>query len=86
MINFEIDLESKQYQGCSFIVGDHQICFRQSKIMPKKIGQFVALWKRDDLGKTIPFDNNDPFDYYVIKIQRTDHIAGAFVFPRDILV
>ncbi len=51
---------------------------------PKKIGQFVTFWKRDLDGKTVPFDVNDDFDFYIIAIEENEN-SGFFVFPKVIL-
>jgi len=53
-------------------------------LTPKKIGQFVTFWKRDLDGKTVPFDVNDDFDFYIITIEENEN-SGFFVFPKVIL-
>ena len=55
----------------------------RAKITPKKIGQFVSIWKRDTTGITIPHDIGDDFEYMVIELENS---IGAFVFPKEILL
>lgn len=78
------DLECEEYFGFNFKINHTNIKFRKSKLTPKKIGQFVTFWKRDSEDKTIPFDVNDDFDFYIILIEENRH-SGFFIFPKAIL-
>jgi len=80
-----IDKESQEYEGCQFKLDHKNIIFRSSKITPKKIGQFVTFWKRNNKGITEPFFETDTFDYYVINVQ-TENQLGQFVFPKSVLI
>ncbi|AZQ64623.1 MepB family protein [Flammeovirga pectinis] len=82
---FTIDKESAEYNGCSFFIDDKKIIYRDSKITPKKIGQFVTFWKRDSEGITTPFHEEDTFDFYIINAQSENQL-GQFIFPKDILI
>jgi len=53
--DLKINSESKAYNACRFVANGMQLAFRSSKITPKKIGQFVSIWKRDSAGFTQPF-------------------------------
>lgn len=61
------------------------VILRSSKITPKKVGQFVTLWKRNNKGVTRPYDLSDKFDLLVINV-RKDNLFGQFVFTKDVLV
>lgn len=78
------DKECSDYFGYNFQLGDYKVKFRKAKLTPKKIGQFVALWKRNLVGKTIPFDINDDFDFYIVMVSKVPHL-GFFIFPKKIL-
>lgn len=80
-----IDKESQEYDGCEFLLDERKIIFRSSKITPKKIGQFVTFWKRNEKGITEPFSEKGNFDYYVINVQSENQI-GQFVFPKSVLI
>ena len=55
-----------------------------AKITPKKIGQFVTIWKRPEK-VTMPFDSNDSIDF-VVRDVREGNQAGQFIFDRNILI
>lgn len=77
--------ESKEYKACFFLLNEHKIIYRKSKITPTKIGQFVTFWKRSKLGPIEPFQENDDFDFFVINCQTRTNF-GQFVFPKSILI
>jgi len=80
-----IESEGKAYKACNFkLNGLHIIC-RNAKITPKKIGQFVTFWKRNQSGITEPFSETDEFDFYVINVLKEDRI-GQFIFPKSVLI
>ena len=79
------DIEANDYFGCNFEIKKLAIKYRKAKITPKKVGCFVALWKRDSEGKTIPFDASDLFDFYLIEVE-DDINKGIFVFSKSILI
>ena len=83
--NVIIDKESQEYEGCEFLLDEKIIIFRTSKITPKKIGQFVTFWKRNQKGITEPFSENDTIDFYVINVQ-FENKTGQFVFPKSVLI
>jgi len=78
------DPGSEEYFGFNFKINDVKIKFRKSKLTPKKIGQFVTFWKRDQDKKTVPFDIDDDFDFYMILIEENEN-TGFFIFPKFIL-
>jgi hypothetical protein len=84
LVNIEEDKECREYLGYNFQLGNQQIKFRKAKVTPKKIGQFVTLWKRNLIGETVPFNIEDGFDFYIIMVSNAYRI-GVFVFPRAIL-
>ncbi|WP_333853787.1 MepB family protein [Epilithonimonas sp.] len=78
------DLECEEYSGFNFKINQTNFKFRKSKLTPKKIGQFVTFWKRDSDGKTVPFDINDDFDFYLISIEENEN-SGFFIFSKAVL-
>lgn len=77
--------EGKEYDACQFKLNGMNIICRSSKITPKKIGQFVTFWKRNNNGITEPFNENDEIDYYVINVNSENNL-GQFVFPKSELI
>ncbi len=76
--------EANEYGGCEFYLEGLRYIQRTSKVTPKKIGQFVTLWKRNSIGESSPLDFKDKFDYVVIICFQGKRL-GRFLFPKDIL-
>ncbi|WP_197427120.1 MepB family protein [Noviluteimonas gilva] len=85
LTDFRAERESTEYAACVFKLDSASICFRVAKTTPRKVGQFVTLWKRYGTGAIQPFDASDGFDFYVIST-RTTAGFGQFVFPRSVLL
>lgn len=79
------EIESQEYNACTFEVNNLKIIYRDAKITPTKIGQFVTLWKRIEGASIQPYDFDDIFDLVVINTQRYDQI-GQFVFSKSVLI
>ena len=82
--NLKQNLESKEYEACSFELDGKTVQYRCSKITPTKIGQFVTIWKRNSKGITEPFDISDKFEFYIIATRQNEKI-GLFIFPKAVL-
>lgn len=85
LTGYQKELESKEYDACTFQLNDLKIISRSSKITPKKAGQFVTFWKRNGNGPIEPFEESDAFDFFVVNV-RTEKNFGQFVFPKSVLV
>lgn len=83
--NFVPEREGLEYDACRFNLNGRRIMSRSSKTTPKKEGQFVTFWKREDNGPIAPFSENDPIDFYVVNVRRENEF-GQFVFPKSSLV
>lgn len=83
--NLYPDLECEEYSGYNFQLNQYHIKFRKAKITPKKIGQFVTLWKRNpDTQQTEPFNISDQSNFYIIYAE-LDNKSGFFFFPNTVL-
>jgi hypothetical protein len=82
--NFQVEAESSDYAAATFLLNDFKIRYREAKITPTKIGQFVTLWKRNSEGITAPFHVEDDLDFAIISVQKDDNL-GQFIFPKTIL-
>ncbi|MGW7369713.1 MepB family protein [Streptomyces sp. NPDC054841] len=78
------EAESAEYGACEFTLDGFSVRFRVARTTPKKVGQFVTVWKRSPGGPIQPFDAEDPVDLFVIS-SREGRRFGQFVFPRDVL-
>lgn len=83
--NLITETESKEYSACQFKLNGLNIIFRSAKITPKKAGQFVTFWKRNEKGSIEPFFETDQIDYYVVNVRNGNNF-GQFVFPKSILM
>ena len=83
--DFKLEPESREYDACRFDLDGRKIICRNAKITPKKVGQFVTFWKRNENGPIEPFEENDKIDFYVVNV-RTENGFGQFVFPKSVLI
>ena len=83
--NIEREKESAEYGAVRFEMDGQTCLFRQAKHTPKKIGQFVALWKRPAMsGEIAPFDRDDGIDKVIVLADEHPRF-GVFVFPCRLL-
>lgn len=76
--------EGKEYGAAYFKLDNQSVLLRSSKITPKKIGQFVTIWKRNKNGITEPHNIDDAIDIVIISSRSGNHF-GQFVFPIRVL-
>jgi hypothetical protein len=76
--------ESAEYGACTFKVNNLSVKFRVANITPKKVGQFVTIWKRTGNGPIEPFDIADDLDLVIISVRKNEDL-GQFVFPKSVL-
>lgn len=79
------ETESHEYKACKFKLNGKNVLSRSAKITPKKVGQFVTFWKRNEEGVIEPFQQNDEIDFYIINV-RSESCFGQFVFPKSVLL
>jgi len=79
------DLENEEYDAHYFTLESKNILFRKAKITPKKIGVFVAMYKRNQAGITIPYLSTDNFDTAIISCSNND-ASGLFIFNKKTLI
>ncbi|CAN5583175.1 MepB family protein [soil metagenome] len=82
--NLLAEPESQEYAACNFQIDGRHIIFRMAKITPKKSGQFVTVWKRNEHGITQPFDISHNFDYFIIAAKKENQL-GLFIFTKTVL-
>jgi hypothetical protein len=76
--------ESVEYGACRFVLDGKNIVFRVAKITPKKVGQFVTVWKRPDK-TTMPFESTDSIDFIIIYVADEEK-RGQFIFDKEMLI
>jgi len=82
--NFKPEQESQEYFANNVIFNGKNAKFRVAKTTPKKIGQFVTLWKRKNKGSIHPFDATDGIDFIIVAVQNGKKL-GHFIFPKEVL-
>lgn len=83
--NISREPESEEYCAHTFDLGNRRAIFRKAKITPKKVGQFVTLWKRTQNGITQPFAFSDTFDFVIVYV-KFENRKGQFIFPKAVLL
>jgi hypothetical protein len=82
--NLVAEKESHDYSAHHFELDQSTVIFRSAKTTPKKVGQFVTLWKRNQEGETQPYDLSDTVDLILITTF-VEHQMGHFIFPKSVL-
>ena len=77
------EIDNADYGAAVARVGPRRLRFRVARVTPRKVGLFVAVWRRSPTGSTEPFPVDD-VDLLVILTREGRH-AGQFVFPRSAL-
>ncbi len=85
LINITQDQECEEYSGFNFQINQLNLKFRKAKITPKKVGQFVTMWRRNFEKQTEPFNETDNFDFYIIVVEQEERF-GFFIFPKNVLI
>lgn len=81
--------EEKQnaaYGAGIFQLASNTVRFRVAHITPKKAGQFVAFWEKDEDNKNQPYAYEKAPDLLVITTFKNKSEFGQFVFPKEVLV
>lgn len=80
-----LEAESEEYLAYRLSLNNKNALFRKAKITPKKIGQFVTLWKRPTAHDEIaPFDKTDEIEWIIINASEKN-FTGYFIFNQELL-
>ena len=74
--------QNKNYLGCIVKLDEQIHRVRVAKITPKKIGQFVAIWQKDEHNVNQAFSFDDSPEYLSIFVFDGDK-KGVFIFPKE---
>ncbi len=77
--------ESMEYRAYTFKLMERYVHYREAKITPTKVGQFVTLWKRKLNGPIQPFELSDTIELVIVSA-RIDGRFGLFIFPKSALL
>ena len=76
--------EGKEYGASKLDILEKQIIFRVAKLTPKKVGLFVAIWKRDG-SVTKPYDIDDNYDFFIISAREGQNF-GHLILDKNTLL
>ncbi|PTI71862.1 MepB protein [Staphylococcus succinus] len=85
LINHEFEQWNQEYEAFNFEFNGVEFKSRLAKKTPKKVGYFVAFWRKNEINKNRPFNFNESKDKLIINILDGSK-KGQFVFPKDLLV
>ena len=85
LINYEFEQWNQEYEAFNFEFNGVEFKSRLAKKTPKKVGYFVAFWRKNEINKNRPFNFNESKDKLIINILDGSK-KGQFVFPKDLLV
>lgn len=83
--DFKSESESKEYDACRFKLNGWYIISRTARVTPKKAGQFVTFWTRNENGTIEPLQEDHLIDFFIVNV-RTKNLLGQFVFPKSVLL
>lgn len=75
--------QNAKYGAGSFQLSSTSVRFRVANITPTKIGQFVAMWEKDDNNKNQPYKYSQAPDLLVITAYKNDNEFGQFILPKE---
>lgn len=68
--NYILENESQEYKALRYDINNYIIISRNSKLTPKKNGQFVTFWKRKNNGPIEPFHEfEDNISYFIVNTE-----------------
>ena len=82
----EEEKQNEKYGGAVFKLSLITIRFRIAQTTPKKTGQFVAFWEKDENNKNRAYHYDDSPDLLVVNCFGNNNKFGQFVFPKAILL
>ncbi|MHD0396437.1 MepB family protein [Staphylococcus simulans] len=75
---------NEEYGAHDCVINNQKFKARLAKKTPKKSGYFLALWKKNNSNKNIPFEEVDIENKLIINIQDGNKV-GQFILPKEIL-
>ncbi|MGE6369334.1 MepB family protein [Planococcus kocurii] len=78
--------QNAMYGAGTFQLSSRTIRFRVANVTPKKTGQFVAFWEKDENNENQPYLYDEAPDLLVVIVFKNGHDFGQFVFPKKVLL
>lgn len=77
---------NEKYGAGIFQLSGKSVRFRVANVTPKKDGQFVAFWERDENNNNQAYTYEDAPELLVIITSKDAKTFGQFVFPNEVLM
>lgn len=77
--------QNEDYESGVVFLASEQWRLRTARVTPHKPGAFVAVWARDDAGRTCPFGRGEALDGLLVFVREGERF-GYFRFPSSQLV
>lgn len=74
--------QNGEYESGIVSIGSELWRLRTARVTPKKPGAFVAVWMRDEAGRTCPFGADEAADGLLVFVQEEERF-GYFRFPAS---
>lgn len=84
--NVQEEKQNADYGAGVFELNSKTVRFRVAKIIPTKIGQFVAFWEKDEANKNQAFSYDNATDLLVVNTFNDKGDFGQFIFPKEVLL
>lgn len=85
LMNLEFEEWNQEYEAFNFEFNGITFKSRLAKKTPKKVGYFVAFWRKNKINKNRPFNFSESKEKLIINILDGSK-KGQFVFPKNLLV
>lgn len=83
--SIEEEKQNAKYGAGTFQLSSRTVRFRVANKTSTKLGQFVAIWEKDQNNQNQPFTYEEAPDLLVITTFDTDGRFGQFIFPKEVL-
>lgn len=77
--------QNVKYGAGTYQLASRSVRFRVANRTPAKVGQFVAIWEKDENNQNQPFTYEEAPDLLVITTFKNESEFGQFIFPKEIL-
>ncbi|GAK12439.1 MepB family protein [Geomicrobium sp. JCM 19039] len=84
--NVHEEKQNAKYGAGSFETPFKTVRFRVASKTPKKVGQFVVIWRKDENNKNRSYTYDEAHDLLVVTVFNESSEFGQFIFPKEILV
>ncbi len=86
LTSIQEEKQNSMYGAGTFQLSSRTIRFRVANVTPRKTGQFVAFWEKDENNKNQPYSYDEAPYLLVVTVFKNNDNFGQFVFPKKVLL